>query len=87
MRNAVPRCGARRNVTCCSRRSADGRCAKLFYILRFESALHPTPLLLIVAMLFAGCGHKGPLYLPDQKSPAAKPAASQPPAGATTEKP
>lgn len=49
--------------------------------------MHPTPLLLIVAMLFAGCGHKGPLYLPDQKSPAAKPAASQPPAGATTEKP
>ncbi len=37
---------------------------------------------LIVLALLAGCGHKGPLYLPkpkpDAKKPAAQPAPTQP---------
>lgn len=52
-----------------------------FPIPAFESTLHSKlPLLsfLILAALLAGCGHKGPLFLPAQKPLAAKPAASQP---------
>lgn len=60
------------NATCCCKPGACRRCAKLFSILRVESALHPTSYLLIVALFIAGCGHKGPLYLPDQKPASAK---------------
>jgi predicted small lipoprotein YifL len=46
------------------------------------------PILLIIAALLAGCGHKGPLYLPSQKPAAAKPATVQPaPADAATSQP
>lgn len=46
------------------------------------------PIVLIIAALLAGCGHKGPLYLPSQKPPAAKPAGSQPaPADPATAQP
>jgi predicted small lipoprotein YifL len=40
--------------------------------------LHSKLLFLMVVALLAGCGHKGPLYLPDQKPPAGKPATNQP---------
>lgn len=50
-------------------------CASIFPPMR---ALLP----LIVLALLAGCGHKGPLYLPkpkpDAKKPAAQPAPTQP---------
>lgn len=44
--------------------------------------MRPLLSLMILAMLFAGCGYKGPLYLPKPKpeaqKPAPKPAPEQP---------
>ncbi|WP_349257575.1 LPS translocon maturation chaperone LptM [Noviherbaspirillum sp.] len=48
-------------------------------ILIVKSALH-LPLLAVLACLLAGCGQKGPLYLPTK--PAAKPAAATAPQAA-----
>ena len=47
--------------------------------------MHSKLLMLIIAALLSGCGHKGPLYLPGQKPPSGKPATTQPaaPADAT----
>lgn len=36
--------------------------------------MRPIPLLLVLILSVAGCGYKGPLYLPDQKPAAKKPA-------------
>ena len=43
--------------------------------------MRPTLIVLILMLWLAGCGNKGPLYLPDQKPPSRKSAAKpQPPA-------
>lgn len=46
--------------------------------------MHSKLLLLIIAALLSGCGHKGPLYLPGQKPPSGKQGTTQsaPPANA-----
>lgn len=36
--------------------------------------MRPTPILLILMLSIAGCGYKGPLYLPKDKPATAKPA-------------
>jgi predicted small lipoprotein YifL len=41
-------------------------------------------LTLVVAALIAGCGFKGPLYLPQDKPAASKPAAAKPAAPTQT---
>jgi len=43
----------------------------------------------LIALLVCGCGHKGPLYLPDSKPQPKRPAAStaEKPAPAPAEKP
>ena len=38
--------------------------------------MRPTLILLILMLSVAGCGYKGPLYLPKDKPAAAKPAPS-----------
>jgi predicted small lipoprotein YifL len=81
------------STTCCFERGAGRRCAKLFVTVIATSCIEPILnsklLLLIVALLLAGCGHKGPLYLPGQKPPSGKPATTQsaPPADTITTQP
>lgn len=71
--------------SCCCNRGGSKRCAKLFATLHIEPTLYSKLLLLILAALLSGCGHKGPLYLPGQKPPSGKPGTSQPasPSGTT----
>lgn len=87
MHNAAPRCGAMRIVTCCCNAGAR---AVLCYTLRHfrtdpslfhqtaRSFVRPTLFLLVLTLAMAGCGYKGPLYLPDQKPAAKKPATKSP---------
>ena len=93
MPSDAPHCVVNRSVTCCCKPAAARRCAKLFVTLIATSCIEPILnsklLFLIVALLLAGCGHKGPLYLPGQKPPSGKPATTQsaPPADTTTTQP
>jgi predicted small lipoprotein YifL len=43
---------------------------------------HAVPLILLLALMLAGCGQRGPLYLPDENAPVAAPASAPPPADA-----
>jgi predicted small lipoprotein YifL len=47
-----------------------------------KSRLPIVPLTLLMSLLLAGCGQRGPLYLPDKDSPAVAPAEAAPPADA-----
>ncbi|MGE0557090.1 MAG: lipoprotein [Burkholderiales bacterium] len=49
--------------------------------------MRPIPLLLILILSVAGCGYKGPLYLPDQKPGAKKPAPKPAAPAASTQSP
>jgi predicted small lipoprotein YifL len=51
-----------------------------------EYPVHPTLFALALVMMFAGCGYKAPLYLPEQK-PAAKPAPQPAPAAEPSAQP
>jgi predicted small lipoprotein YifL len=69
-------------VTCCPESPGGaGRCATLPATFRASPPVRLTPfrlpLLTLFLILIAGCGYKGPLYLPQDK-PAAKKPAPQP---------
>ena len=70
----------------CNASAREGRGAANDPCANIDSAVPPRPmrakhLLIVLAVLLAGCGYKGPLTLPKQKPEAQKPApapASQP---------
>jgi predicted small lipoprotein YifL len=52
-----------------------------------EYPVRPTLFALALMMIFAGCGYKAPLYLPEQKPAAAKPAPQPAPAAGPSAQP